>query len=45
MSSARTYAVPFARLLLALIFIMAGLAKLGGIDATQGYMALNTSGG
>ncbi len=40
MSSARAYAAPVARLLLALIFIMAGLAKLGSVDATQGYMAL-----
>jgi putative oxidoreductase len=31
-------AAPIARALLALIFIMAGLQKIGGYEATQGYM-------
>ena len=39
MSNALSYAAPVGRVLIALIFIMAGLGKIGAIEATQGYMA------
>ena len=34
----RTFSAPFARLFLALIFIVSGLGKIGAYAGTQGYM-------
>ena len=39
MSNLKLYAPMVGRILLALIFILAGLGKLGAVEATQGYMA------
>ncbi len=39
MTQAVSYAAPAGRVLIALIFIMAGLGKIGAVEATQGYMA------
>jgi len=34
-----TWIVPLGRILIALIFIVTGFGKIGGYEATQGYMA------
>lgn len=34
-----TWFVPAGRILIALIFVIAGYGKIGGYEATQGYMA------
>ena len=39
MTSTTDYAAPVGRLLLALIFIVAGFSKLGDIQGTAGYIA------
>jgi putative oxidoreductase len=39
MSTIKTYAHPAGRILLALIFIIAGLGKLGDVQGFAGYMA------
>ena len=38
MSKIETLAAPMGRLLIAIIFVMAGLDKIGGFAGTQGYM-------
>jgi putative oxidoreductase len=40
MNNSLANAAPMARALLALIFIMAGLQKIGGYAGTQGYMEM-----
>lgn len=39
MSAVQTYAHPAGRILLALVFIVAGLGKLGDVQGFAGYMA------
>ena len=38
MTKLQTFAVPTGRLLLAMMFVMAGLSKIGNYAGTQGYM-------
>lgn len=41
-----TWIVPLGRILIALIFVIAGYGKIGGYEATQGYMiAMGVPGG
>ena len=39
MSALQTYAQPLGRVLMALIFIVAGFGKLGDVQGFAGYMA------
>ncbi|NNL57573.1 MAG: DoxX family protein [Pseudomonadales bacterium] len=46
MHTIKTFAAPAGRVLLALIFVMSGLNKIGAYAATQGYMeAMGVPGG
>lgn len=38
MNTIQTFAAPAGRLLMALIFLMAGISKITGYEGTQGYM-------